>query len=104
MLVEQDPEDADGPDDVLDVLFAEILERDIETVAHLISHGGGNADPVRGSHLLEARCHIDAIAKDVAVLDNDVADIDADPELDPAVQRHGGIAFGHSHLHFGGAS
>src|SRR5205814_7458033 len=59
LLVEHDPEDADGPDDVLDALFAEILERDVKPVAHLISYGGGNTDPVRSSQLLQPRRYID---------------------------------------------
>src|SRR5206468_2747539 len=80
-----------------------VLERDIKTVAHLISHGGGNADPVRGSHFLKARCHIDAIAKDVTILDDHVAEIDPDPELNPPRRRYIRVAPRHPALDFGSA-
>src|SRR6516225_8027827 len=36
----------------------------------------------------ETGSDVDAIAKDIAVLDDDVADIDADAELDAALRRH----------------
>ena len=42
--------------------------------------------------------------KDVAVFDDDVADIDADAKFDPASRRHGGIAVGHSALHLDGTA
>src|SRR5882757_8915547 len=35
----------------------------------------------------------------VAVLDDDVAEVDADPEYDPLVFRGRDVAFGHSPLH-----
>ena len=42
--------------------------------------------------------------KDVAVLDDDVADIDADAKLDAAVRRQSGVAFGHHRLHLARAA
>ena len=101
--VEQDAEDADRPEDVLDALFAEVLERDVEPVAHLVPHGGGNADSVRWSELLEARRHVDAIAEDIAVLDDHVAEVDADPELNPSLRRNIRVAPRHPALDLGGA-
>src|SRR5467141_595413 len=43
--------------------------------------------------------NIDAIAKYVAVLDDDVALVDADPEFDATLRRRWGIAFGQRSLH-----
>ena len=36
---------SDWPGDVLDLLFAHVLERKIELIAHLISHDAADADP-----------------------------------------------------------
>jgi hypothetical protein len=52
----------------------------------------------------QVRCDIDAVAKDVAVLDDDVAEIDPDPEPDPAVLGPAGFAIDHRPLYFGGAA
>ena len=48
----------------------------------------------------EAGRDIDAVVKDVAVLDNDVAHIDANAPLDAIVRRHTGVALSHLVLHF----
>src|SRR6266542_1409610 len=42
--------------------------------------------------------HVDRIPEDVAAVDHDVADIDADAELDPLLVRHVGIALRHAAL------
>ena len=46
----------------------------------------------------EPRRYIDAVAVDVAVLDDNVAQIDADAVLDPLVVRDGTVPFGHTPL------
>ena len=52
----------------------------------------------------QARRDIDAVAEDVVVLDDDVAEIDPDPEPDPAVLGHTGLAIDHRPLQLGGAA
>ena len=52
----------------------------------------------------EAGGNIDAIAKDVAILDDDVTDIDADAQLDAVLGRRAGVAPGHFVLHFDGTA
>jgi hypothetical protein len=47
----------------------------------------------------EPGCDVDSIAKDVAILDDDVADIDALAKFDAALSRRGGIAGDHLPLH-----
>ena len=78
-----------GRDDVLDALLAEILERDVEPVADLIADRARDADAAGLGELLQARGDVDAVAEDVVVLDDHVAEIDADAELDP---RAGGTS------------
>ena len=42
---------------------------------------------------------IDAVAEDVAVLDDDVPDIDPDAPFDAPIGRYSGIPLGHARLH-----
>ena len=92
-----------GTLDVLQRLLAGVLEGEVEPVADMIAHRCRDADAARLGDALQARRHIDAVAENVAVLDDDVAEIDADAELDAAVLRHVGVAAGHAALDFGGA-
>ena len=60
--------------------------------------------PPGSARAFEARRDIDAIAKDVAILDDDVADIDADTKLDAVVGEYTVVAPGHLALHLDGAA
>jgi hypothetical protein len=92
------------PCDVLELLVAQILERGVELAAHLPigvvgdQHGAGIGDS------LQAGRDVDAITEDVAVLDDDIADVHADAEFDAPVVGDVRIAFGHTHLHGNGAT
>jgi len=70
----------------------------------VLLHPRRDADAARLGQCFEARCDIDPIAKDVAILDDDVADIDADAQLDAVVGRYPGIAPGHLALRFDGGA
>jgi len=52
----------------------------------------------------EPRCDIDPVAVDVALIDDDVADIDTHAKLNPTIFGNGGVALGHNALDFHGAS
>ena len=93
-------EDTHRPGDVLDLLFAHVLERDGELVAYLVSYHPADADAARFSQGLKARCDVDTVAEDVVVVDDDVAEIDADPEIDAPFGVHASIACSHFALHF----
>ena len=97
-LVEAHPEHADRPGDVLDALLAQILERDAEPVADLIAHRARDADAARLGELLQARGHVHAIAEDVVVLADHVAEVDADAKADLALRRHVAVAPRHALL------
>ena len=56
----------------------------------------GDADAAGLGEALEAGRDVDAVAEDVAVLDDDVADVDADAEPDAPVLGHGRLALGHA--------
>jgi hypothetical protein len=65
----------------------------------LIPHHSADADPARFGQGFEARRDIDTVAKDVVLVDDDVAKIDADAEIDAPLGRHVGVARGHLTLH-----
>ncbi len=46
----------------------------------------------------EPRGDVDAVAENIVVVDDDVADMDADAEFDPLILRHGGVLLGHAAL------
>src|SRR5215471_10794621 len=91
--------DPHRPGDVLDLLLAHVLERNGELVAHLIAYHPADADAARFSQGLKARCDVDTVAEDVVVVDDDVAEIDPDAEIDAPFGLHAGIACGHLALH-----
>jgi len=86
------------PRDVLDLLFAHVLEGDVELVADLVAHHPADADSARLGQGFETGGDVDPIAVDVALVDDDVADINADAELDALFRGHADVALGHPAL------
>ena len=66
-------------------------------------HRVRHADAAGGRLLLQARGDVDAVAKNVVILDDDVAEVDADAELDALLGRDVGIAPRHAGLDLDGA-
>ena len=71
-----------GSDDVFDFLFAQILELHLQLAANLAIDIARDADPARLGERLEPRRQIDAVAIEVAALDDHIAEIDADAQKD----------------------
>jgi hypothetical protein len=92
--------DAHGPRDVLDLLLAHILKREGELVAHLVADNAANTNSARFGQGFEACRDIDPVAKDVAPVLDDVAQIDPHAQFDAAIPRHIGVSLGHRALHF----
>jgi hypothetical protein len=101
---QHDLEDADRPGNIFNRYFAQILERAIELVAHLIARRPRDTNPDRLGQALEAGRDIDSVAEDVVRLGDDIAKINADAKQRPLVFRDAGGAFGHGHLHLDGAA
>ena len=99
-----DAEDPHRPGDVLHRLLAQVLEHDAELVAHRIAHRARDEDAARIGERLEPRGDVDAVAVDVVALDDHVAQVDADAELDAAVVLRGAVAVGHAGLDGDGAA
>jgi len=96
--------DPDRPSDVLDALLAPILEWVGQLVADVVAHRPGNADPAGFGQGFQARRNIDAVAEDVAVLGDDVAEIDADAKPDLPIVSHLRLAVDHPALNLGSAA
>ena len=93
------------PRDVLQLLVAEIGKVRRYLVAHLAIGVFGQADSTGLGDPLQSRRDIDAVTHQIAVrLNNHVAKMDADPEVDPPVFTELGIALGHALLHLDGAA
>jgi hypothetical protein len=86
------------PGDVLDLLLAQILEHEIELVAHLVMHDPADADPAGLGQPFQPRRDVHPIPEDVVLLNDHVAEVDADAEPDPLLLRHLGLALGHAAL------
>src|SRR5437899_3582543 len=96
--------DADGSRDVLDPLLAHVFEGKAELVAHLVANHPADTDSARFGQCFETRRDIDAIPIDVPVIDDDVAEVYPDAELDATFGPHARAALGHLALHFDGAA
>src|SRR5271167_1319184 len=74
--------DPDWPVDVLDVYLAAVAEANVDPVADAFIDDRGDADPARFCQRLKASGDVDAVAVDIVAFDDDVAEIDSDPEDD----------------------
>jgi hypothetical protein len=85
--------------DVLELALAQILEQDLGRAVDEIAHRARDVDRAPLGDVLEPRRHVHAVAVDVAVLDHDVAEIDADAEFDALPLGDVGVARRHAVLH-----
>ena len=76
------PVDADGSRDVFEVLRTQILEIEVDFVGDLFVYDLRDVDAAWLGERLDPRRDVDAVAEDVAVLGDDVAEIDPDPQRD----------------------
>ena len=96
--------DMHRPSDILDPLLAHVFERKGELVAYLIAHDPADPDPARLGQSFQPCRYIDTVTVDVAIVFDDVADIDPHAELDAAIGRHIGVSFRHLALHLDGTN
>ena len=90
--------------DVFQFLFAEIVEGEVEPARRVLLHPRRDANPAGLGQGFEPGGDVDPVAENVAVLDDDIADIDADAEFDPFRSGDPGIAPGHRLLPFARAA
>ncbi len=77
------------------VLFANIVKRQIQRPAHVLLHARGYTDSAWISYAFQSRGHVHSITEDVAVVDDDVALVNTQSEINSRVIRHLRIARGH---------
>jgi hypothetical protein len=80
---------------IFDRLIAHVLECTVDPAPYILMYNTRNYDPTRFGQRLQPGRYIDPIAKNIAILDDDVADVDSHPELDAPVLRHSLIAGSH---------
>jgi hypothetical protein len=73
---------------VFEILFADVLKRQVKFANGVFLHACGDADAARLGQAFEPGRDIYPIAENVAVLDNDIALMDADTPSDTAFRRH----------------
>jgi len=82
---------------------AEIGNHGVKPRSHLTVGVFGDVDTPRFGNAFQSRGDIDAIVHQIAIaLLNDIADMNADAELDTAIWRHAHIALDHSVLDLDG--
>ena len=82
------PGDGEGLDraiDVLQVQVAEILEAGVHAAGHRLVHGARDQDAAGQGFRLEPRRDVDAVAEQVVLLDDQVAEMQAHAQEDGAV-------------------
>src|SRR4030095_16263784 len=82
-------------------MLSHILEPNAQLVSHLLVRCGRQANTSRVSQSLQARGDVDAVPIKIFMLDDHIAQIDADPKRNTPSACHGFIAIGHSTLDIG---
>jgi hypothetical protein len=90
--------------DILDLLFAHIVERKLKLVANLIAHRATHADASRLCQRLKTGRYVDTVAKDVFVINNDIANIQANAKLDPPFRGDSDVSLRHLPLNVDSAA
>src|SRR6202022_2455790 len=93
------PVDPHRAGNVLDLLFAQILEDKGQPVAHLVMDRVGDEDAAGIGERFDPGGDVDAVAIKIVALDDHVAEIDADAQLDAAVRRDVAVALAYRLLH-----
>ena len=97
------PDTPGSPGDVLDLLIAEIVERQRQPVADVIADDSRDTDRAGLGEGFQPGRDVDPVAEQVVAVDHDIADMHADAELHRLVGRAAGILGGDRRLHRDGA-
>ena len=89
---------------VFELLLAHVAYIERELALDLVVGIFGKADRAGPGERLHASGNVDAIAIDIALVDDDVTDVDADAEFDPPIFGNCSVALCHGALDFHGAT
>jgi hypothetical protein len=76
-----------GASNILEILLAQISELDRDFAANLIVSGGRDANAAWFGNALKPGRNIDAVTENVVALDQDVTEVDPDPECPSIIFR-----------------
>jgi hypothetical protein len=88
--------------DVLDALFAKIVEAVWQLATDLVAYGMRHAYATNRRQRLKSIRNVHSISVNVLWLDNNFGDIDADPENEAGRMRHPGVPQRHALLNIDG--
>ncbi len=80
---------------------AQILEDQVGSVPHLIVYRARDTQPPRLREALQSGSHVYAVTVDVVAVDDDIAEVDTDPESNALVLGQAVIVLGNSLLDLG---
>src|SRR6266446_3730797 len=98
-LAQYNPEGADRTRDVLDLVFAQILEGYGQPIADLVAHRPADVDPPRLRQGFHARGDVDALPVNEVAIRHHVAHGDREAKPDLPVDRHLRAVLRHLALH-----
>jgi hypothetical protein len=85
-------------------LLPYVFEGNLELVPEVLLNTSRNADAARLRYPFQTCRYVHSITENVATIYDDIANIDANAELDFPLLRQAGIAFSHPALHVDGAA
>src|SRR5690242_1742033 len=94
------PVDSHRAGNVLETLLSDVVEREVETPGYVLLNTRGHANASRLRQTFQPSRNVHPVTKDVVVLHNNVALVNADTVLDPIIARCSGIPLHHAALPF----
>jgi hypothetical protein len=96
--------DFDGLGDVLEVPKPQLLAGEREFFEQVIVRLARNANSARFGYTLKPCGDVHAFAVNIVIVDDDVAEVYADPKFDLLIETYPGVPLAHAALQFNGAS
>ena len=100
MTTKLNPPRSHGLGDVLEGLRPKVIPANLDLAPNLPVGVIGYANTAWLGNTLQPSGNVDAVAKDIVVVDDDIADMDTDPEFDSDILRDYGVLRGHGTLDF----
>ena len=104
MANQPNPPRLHGLGDILELLWPHIIADNVHLAPDLPIGIVGHANSARFGNAFKASGNVDAISKDVVVIDNDIPDMNADAKFDPLILWDRSTPLGHSALDFNSAT
>ncbi len=92
----------DGPSNISNALLSHVFKFQRQAIANLVTHRARQANSADVSEDLQPCGDVDAVAQDIAVLGDYIAQIDPNPEPNAAILRDCGLARGYADLDLDG--